>query len=222
MRYGKTDTDGKTQNKSFETFEEAIKEAEKLIKQKVKKGYMEDGSENASEKGNIDNFKKTDKNGIENILKSIENKKFNKTLAKFKNILLENDCYLYDGDLIINKDFYQPENSFLIINGKLEIKGNLDTSVKGSDDKFLIVLGDIVCDNLYVSYYSTLLIGGNLKVKELLYTSTADSVTCCFGEKIQAKGIYSGNGAGWLSALKDAKIECEYFSNTIDGVKNIR
>jgi predicted DNA-binding WGR domain protein len=41
VRFGKIDSQGQTQEKSFESKEIATKEAEKLIKEKLKKGYLE-------------------------------------------------------------------------------------------------------------------------------------------------------------------------------------
>ncbi|AXR67800.1 molybdate metabolism regulator [Leptospira mayottensis] len=44
--YGKSGTAGQTQTKSFENEETCIKEAEKLLKEKLKKGYKENSSSN--------------------------------------------------------------------------------------------------------------------------------------------------------------------------------
>ena len=50
VRYGKIDTQGQTQEKKFETEEIAQKEADKLIKEKTKKGYVFTGSSEKSNK----------------------------------------------------------------------------------------------------------------------------------------------------------------------------
>ena len=42
VNYGKSGTSGRTQSKSFETAEEAKKSYDKLIEQKIKKGYLEE------------------------------------------------------------------------------------------------------------------------------------------------------------------------------------
>ena len=48
VRYGKIGTAGQTQTKDFASPEIALREAEKLLKEKVKKGYIETTSQTIS------------------------------------------------------------------------------------------------------------------------------------------------------------------------------
>ena len=50
VNYGKSGTSGRTQSKSFKTSEEVKKSYEKLIEQKLKKGYVEVGTQNQENK----------------------------------------------------------------------------------------------------------------------------------------------------------------------------
>ncbi|EKR80573.1 WGR domain protein, partial [Leptospira interrogans str. UI 08452] len=45
VTYGKTGTSGTSQTKTFETEEICIKEAQKLLSEKLKKGYIEQGTQ---------------------------------------------------------------------------------------------------------------------------------------------------------------------------------
>ena len=63
VNYGKSGTSGRTQSKSFETAEEAKKSYDKLIEQKIKKGYLEvetatEKIEESTEKTTIENQEK--------------------------------------------------------------------------------------------------------------------------------------------------------------------
>lgn len=51
VRYGKIGTNGQTQTKEFSTVEEAEKAAEKILKEKLNKGYIEKESTNTEQPG---------------------------------------------------------------------------------------------------------------------------------------------------------------------------
>uniref|UniRef100_UPI0004A87711 WGR domain-containing protein n=1 Tax=Leptospira interrogans TaxID=173 RepID=UPI0004A87711 len=50
VTYGKTGTAGTSQTKTFETEETCIKEAQKLLSEKLKKGYIEGNIQTSSQK----------------------------------------------------------------------------------------------------------------------------------------------------------------------------
>jgi predicted DNA-binding WGR domain protein len=65
VRYGKIDTNGQTQTREFASEEEAFKEAEKLLKEKFKKGYV---TSNSKTKINISSDNKPKPSDIKKLL----------------------------------------------------------------------------------------------------------------------------------------------------------
>lgn len=142
VTYGKIGTDGQSKTKTFDTPEKANKGAEKLIAQKIKKGYQEPPS-SKNNKPLKSNFKETFKyltyeeasEEVKGLLKYIEGDC--ETILYFENNVVLNEDLNYD----FFQKFSEKENinfQFIVINGDLTVNGCIDLS---EDYPGLIVTG---------------------------------------------------------------------------------
>jgi hypothetical protein len=146
------------------------------------------------------------------LFKKIENQYIKKELLEFESHFKENAIFLHEGNIDIKVN-YSPTEKIVVVNGNLTITGNLLT-VDKVENNFLIVFGNVTCNNFLSDYQSTVFIIGNITAHELIFTATRDSVTY-IGGNVNSKYIYSGNGGGWLTVL-DGKITCNLFSDYIE------
>lgn len=160
VTYGKIGTDGKGKTKTFETAELAMKDAEKLIKSKTKKGYQEVGTAPQNTPAEENKAPKTDKSPTQTLFMDQEAAMERFDLAQYDPLsCLDYDTVLvFEGDTVIDADinhhsikavFFknkrETEEELIIINGNLTVKGTLDIS---EEYPGLLVLGDLHCDVL--------------------------------------------------------------------------
>ena len=161
VTYGKIGTNGQSKTKTFESAEKAIKDAEKLVKAKTKKGYQAI----ETEAGNVNpENKKTPKpktTSSKSVLISQEEamERFNLDQYDPLGEMDYDSILVLEGDTIIETDvtYYSvndlffngtraSEEELIIVNGNLTIKGDLKIT---DGYPCFLVLGDLHCDLLY-------------------------------------------------------------------------
>ena len=168
-RYGKIGADGQSTEKSFANEATAQKEYDKLVKEKMGKGYVAVGvtdetvsKKNASapkqisweefEEKYLPNFKQLNESG---------------DIADYVDSNDDYIIYLYEpdneGNVIIEGDFEIEDEKNAVILGNLIVKGNV--SVSNDYGNFLAVDGHLQAHNLFLQDCAFLNINGNLTVK---------------------------------------------------------
>lgn len=104
---------------------------------------------------------------------------------------------------------WRPAEPFTIIDGDVDLDGNLIVGAQRGDDGILLVQGNVKCRNLAVSSGFSLACSGSLTVTEALITNHSDSTTAVAG-KVSASVIVSGDGGGaWLTVYDEDAVELE-------------
>lgn len=204
VTYGKTGTDGQTSTKDFDTEEKCMKEVEKLVNEKLKKGYEEESVSGANK------IEKTDSISLQESIKLIRKRKSKLTdeiveqLKAFydiePNILIHREdisistlivgkkIVLVNGDLTVEgiiEDSYKAESSLLIVLGNVKCKSLITLSA-------IMITGDLIIDNVLLGDSLcdyTLNVGGNLKTETILNYGHSIIVN----KKIKANYIYSND-----------------------------
>nr|WP_198999799.1 ankyrin repeat domain-containing protein [Flavobacterium sp. ASV13] len=190
VNYGKTGTNGQTQTKEFDTEEKCQKEADKLIAEKTKKGYVEEVAASSATKPaapkqkhavlNDDTFTK--------ILTIVEpedaEEKYNISgdiklpyldFYGGPDAVAEDDdeeappkVCIYNGDLKVRSIETGMKSDYaafsLVVDGNLAVDENIDWGVE-LDGCFLIVTGNLTCKNLFMSGVGEVVVKGNLIVE---------------------------------------------------------
>jgi hypothetical protein len=100
------------------------------------------------------------------------------------------------------KGVWRPPARNCVINGSLDVQGNIITVPSGMDDGFLLVFGEVKCVNYLESENGTTAIRDGLSVKETIYACSVDASTVV-GGRVSAEVIMSGRGSGWLTVCGD-------------------
>jgi len=168
VTYGKINTNGQSKTKDFDSEEEARLEAAKLIKQKLKKGYVD-----------ISTSTKVLKNDIDAKKMSNEEYYFADKVRFYEKSATIN------GDLSL--DFNDEENEDspayfkgIVVEGDLTVKGNI-TNFEDDFGKFLDIKGNLYANNIIIG-------GSELKVNDKITAQTFVVQTYNHGEII-AKSI---------------------------------
>lgn len=144
VTYGKIGSDGRTSTKEFDSPEQAQKSAAKLLKSKLKKGYVEAATIDADSRTVID----------------LDEAKARYDLSKYDplGILRYSTVVVYEGDVTIQGNVDKKTVESLFFGGKRESTDELviidgDLTVKGSLEQTatypcILVLGDLRCEVL--------------------------------------------------------------------------
>ena len=148
-------------------------------------------------------MKNSMKDSLETIIAKHTNPLFAKELSSWKPNLEAHDIHFIDGKTLTGIAGFVPENAVVIVEGDVHIDGTLVTAGEWVENNFLIITGNVKCNDLFVADDSTTLIAGSVTVKDLAFCSARDSLFCVFGPT-DARLLYSGNGAGWLTGFHDS------------------
>ncbi len=171
VTYGKVGSNGRSSTKTFDTAEIAKEDAEKLIKAKIKKGYVEIVYKTLN---------------FEDAKKEYKLKEYRLNYSATGTVLVFEGDITIDGDFanwaqsFVNRsenfDFY---DSFFLFTGNLMVNGN----VKLDEETSIVVLGDLVCDYFYSMDASNLIVG-NATIKYAIALIYNDNITNVLGETI--------------------------------------
>jgi predicted DNA-binding WGR domain protein len=178
VTYGKIGANGQSKTKTFDDAEKAIKDAEKLVKAKTKKGYQEvdtkeESTNDKAENSSIDITFIAEDEARERFdldqydpLGSID---YDTILLLEGDLTIENDLV----DNAINSIFFNNERAttgeLIIIIGNLRVKGNIKLYAESGYPCFL-VLKDLYCDVLY-SFDNIIQVKGDAHIKYFYYGS---------------------------------------------------
>ncbi len=169
VTYGKVDTNGRSSTKTFDTAEMAQKDAEKLIKAKIKKGYTEISNQEIAYKTlSFEEAEKEYKLDYE-MVEILD--------AGYPVLVFEGNTTI-DGDFANwAKKFEDIDHSFLLFTGNLTVNG----TVKLDGDIQIVVLGNLVCDYFYSDYTYNLIVG-NANIKYAIALIHNDAYTDILGK----------------------------------------
>ena len=116
-------------------------------------------------KGNI--MKNSIKHSLETIIAKHTDPLFAKELSSWKPNLEAHDIHFMDGKTLTGIAGFVPENAVVIVEGDVHIDGRLVTAGERVENNFLIITGNVKCNDLFVTDDSTTLIAGSVTVKML-------------------------------------------------------
>lgn len=170
VTYGKIGTDGQSKTKTFESAEKALKDAQKLIKAKKKKGYEEIGET----EGKTTDETPTKPLEVDLIQEDEARERFDLDQygligeIPYDNILVLEGSVVIDStidDDSVESIFFgegrETEEELIIINGNLTVEGDINIS---ENYPCLLVLGDIHCEVLH-SYDNITHVTGGAHIK---------------------------------------------------------
>jgi predicted DNA-binding WGR domain protein len=199
-RWGRIGSAGQSKKKSFKETEPSIIELNRLIQQKVAKGYervfteeppkkpakLAAGRKHATRKDVLALLEKTPKAF--------------RTIAKRWRYLMEEGVELHEGDLTTAKLVVGPRP--LVVTGNLRVRGLLSDGHK-ADETLLVVLGDLEAKN--IATFGAILVARNAKVREVVYGFSAhDRIFLC-GGALSARCFLDGDH--WVQVLGRLKLE---------------
>ena len=183
IRYGKVETDGQVKTKELESDEKAEKEFTKLVKQKVKKGYVEiDDSidiETQVELFTYNDFKKKNKLGLlpesSNIVKFSNEmntpKMINNTLEGESLVAFIKDDIVFENNLHIDQFFSNIDSRVSIIwfEGGVEVKGTMYASELEDYSTAVVFEKPVKAKNMIIGG-TTLAFLDDIEVTQIFYT----------------------------------------------------
>ena len=113
----------------------------------------------------------------------------------------------------ITSKAWRPKSAWTIIDGDLDLGGNVIVATGKHDYGALLVRGDVRCRNLVVGNGFSFACSGDLTVKEAIVASAADS-TCYVAGKVRARLVDSGSGA-WLTIFSPAQLMAKHVSGYV-------
>ncbi|MCP4131884.1 MAG: WGR domain-containing protein [bacterium] len=167
VTYGKIGAEGTIKTKEFQSSEEALKDAEKLVSQKIKKGYYK-----------IDKNYQTIKESDYRVISEEEAKK-EFDIGKYINGY-DTNIKVYDGNVLIpgnlNLDYeggdevfgIRGEETGIIVKGDLAVEGII-SNYEWDFGPFLLVLGNLKAENILTGG-SEIWITGNADIKNAVFT----------------------------------------------------
>ncbi len=176
VRYGRVGTKGTEKRKDFDSPELAMRAAEKLIQQKLKKGYVEEGG------AVIDTpqFQTIGFSDVEALLEKAGDKVWiDLDEAQERELSFQ----LFDGDLCLDE---LSVSEAMIINGDLTVKGGL-CDTQDSDFTLLVVLGKLKAAHLMT--FSSMSILGDVDIEGIAYGNSSHDFGTYAGGNIRAQVI---------------------------------
>ncbi|MEG0182541.1 MAG: hypothetical protein RR704_03655 [Stenotrophomonas sp.] len=108
---------------------------------------------------------------------------------------------------------WRPSAPFVVVDGDLEVDGNIVVATGQHDQGALIVLGDLRCRQVIIGHDQHLLVSGDLVASEAVIAELADSTTYV-GGAVQTDTLLSGRGA-WLSLASAEGFQARHCSGYV-------
>ncbi|WNG54268.1 hypothetical protein F0U59_05315 [Archangium gephyra] len=108
---------------------------------------------------------------------------------------------------------WQPEQPYLVVDGSLTTQANVLVRTGRHDNGALIVLGDLRCRNLIVSWGFDLVVTGSLLVEEVVITAPSDSQFMVGGD-LRARLLASGTST-WVTLAHPRHQQAQHTSGYV-------